>query len=136
MAVGFLAPTHVPIRVHLSDYRASLASVCMVSVHSVRMHRPGQHRRVGRQRDPSEPAVIAHWVADPNRLSGKRRSTLFGYVLPGSPRRATRAGKGALRGKKSPSGRPDRPKGLRQGRIAALLPPTLAPGVNGAALAA
>jgi hypothetical protein len=25
----------------------------------------GQHRRVGPQRDPSEPAVIAHWRADP-----------------------------------------------------------------------
>jgi hypothetical protein len=36
MAVGFLAPTHVPIRVHLSNYRASLASVCMVSVHLFR----------------------------------------------------------------------------------------------------
>jgi hypothetical protein len=34
MAVGFLAPTHVPIRVHLSDYRASLARACMV--HGVR----------------------------------------------------------------------------------------------------
>jgi hypothetical protein len=29
------------------------------------IHRPGQHRRVGPQRDPSEPAVIAHWRADP-----------------------------------------------------------------------
>jgi hypothetical protein len=33
-------------------------------------------------------------------------------------------------GEKGPSGRPDQPKGLREGRIAALLPRTLGPGVN------
>jgi hypothetical protein len=50
--VGFLAPTHVPIRVHLSDYRASLASVCMVhgvrppfSKHTDRVNTEGLVRR-------------------------------------------------------------------------------------------
>jgi hypothetical protein len=65
MAVGFLAPTHVPIRLHLSDYRASLASVCMMSVHPFRNTPTGITVKVGPQRDPSEPAVIAHWRADP-----------------------------------------------------------------------
>jgi hypothetical protein len=69
------------------------------------IHRPGQHRRVGPQRDPSEPAVIAHWGADPNRLSGKRLSPPFGYVLPGSPRRGIKAGKRALRRGNEPFGR-------------------------------
>jgi hypothetical protein len=50
-------------------------------------------------------AVIAHWGADPNRLSGKRQSLPFGYVLPGSPRTEIKAGKRALRRGNRPFGR-------------------------------
>jgi hypothetical protein len=69
-----------------------------------------------------------------HRLSGKRRSTLFGYVPSGSSGRGIKAGKRALCGEMSPSGDQNEPKGLREGRIAALLPRTLGPGVNEAAL--
>jgi hypothetical protein len=65
MAVGFLAPTHVPIRL-VSDCRACFASASIASsFHSSPNAPTGIAVKVGPQRDPSEPAVIAHWGADP-----------------------------------------------------------------------
>jgi hypothetical protein len=61
---GYICPTTEPVSrarpLHLSTF--------------FEIHRPGQHRRVGPQRDPSEPAVIAHWGADPKSAEWKKAS--------------------------------------------------------------
>jgi hypothetical protein len=49
---------------------------------------------------------------------------------PAAPEEASRPESVPLGGEMSPSGDQNEPKGLREGRIAALLPRTLGPGVN------
>jgi hypothetical protein len=66
---GCICPTTEPV--------SQACAWCMVSVHPFRNTPTGITVKVSPQRDLSEPAVIAHWGADPNRLSGKRLSPLF-----------------------------------------------------------
>jgi hypothetical protein len=98
------------------------------------MHRPGQHQRVGPQRDPSESAVIAHWGANPIGSVGKRYHHRRVMCCAAAPKGPPGRESVLLGGEMSPSGGQNEQKGLREGRIAALLPHTLGPGANEAAL--
>jgi hypothetical protein len=78
---------------------------CMVFVHLFRNAPTGLTLKGWSAEGPKRARCDRALESLPHRLSGKRQSLPFGYVLPGSPRRATKAGKRALGRENEPFGR-------------------------------